>query len=124
VQRDLLDGKRGSRNGFSHREIQVLELASQGMTNREIARRLGLSVHGVKFHLGAVYKKLGVANRTEAAVAFTLGLGSHATARDGSGSDGREGPGSGEVAGGSALAPRLGAPIPRTRRRGGDSLIA
>jgi DNA-binding NarL/FixJ family response regulator len=61
-----------SRSGFSSREIEVLELASQGMTNPQIARRLELSVHAIKFHLASIYRKLGAANRTEAAVAWAL----------------------------------------------------
>jgi DNA-binding NarL/FixJ family response regulator len=67
-----VDGEQNSLKRFSSREIEVLELASQGMTNPEIATRLGLSVHAIKFHLGSVYKKLGAANRTEAAVAYAL----------------------------------------------------
>lgn len=46
-------------------------MATHGLTNVEIARDLGVSVHAVKFHLASVYRKLGVANRTEAAVLFT-----------------------------------------------------
>jgi DNA-binding CsgD family transcriptional regulator len=57
---------------LSKREIEVLELASQGMTNPQIARRLGLSVHAIKFHLGSIYRKIGASNRTEAAVAYAL----------------------------------------------------
>lgn len=45
-------------------------MASLGLTNSEIGRRLHVSVHAVKFHLAAIYRKLGVANRTEAAVAY------------------------------------------------------
>jgi DNA-binding CsgD family transcriptional regulator len=55
---------------LSSRELEVLELTSEGHTNSEIARRLDVTVHAVKFHLGSVYRKLGVANRTEAAIAF------------------------------------------------------
>lgn len=61
---------RTPRSGFSSREIEVLELASQGMTNPQIAKRLELSVHAIKFHLASIYRKLGVSNRTEAAVVF------------------------------------------------------
>ena len=52
------------------REMQVLELASRGLTNGEVAAGLNVSVHAVKFHLAAIYRKLGVANRTEAAGAY------------------------------------------------------
>jgi DNA-binding NarL/FixJ family response regulator len=55
---------------LSMRETQVLEMASRGMTNSQMAADLCVSVHAVKFHLAAIYRKLGVANRTEAAVAY------------------------------------------------------
>lgn len=55
---------------LSRRELEVLQLASNGSTNNEIAAALGLSAHAVKFHLASVYRKLGVVNRTEAAVLF------------------------------------------------------
>ena len=44
----------------------MLELASQGLSNREIGAVLGISDHTVKFHLASVYGKLGVATRAEA----------------------------------------------------------
>ena len=53
---------------LSPREAEVLDLASLGLTNPQIAARLEVTVHAVKFHLAAVYRKLGVANRTEAVV--------------------------------------------------------
>jgi DNA-binding NarL/FixJ family response regulator len=52
------------------RELEVLEMISFGLTNAEAARRLNVSVHAIKFHLAAIYSRLGVTNRTEAAVAF------------------------------------------------------
>ena len=55
---------------LSNREHQVINLVSAGWTNREIGHSMGLSVHAVKFHLASIYRKLGVANRTEAAVVF------------------------------------------------------
>lgn len=55
---------------LSGREAEVLELTSLGLTNKQVASRLGVSIHAVKFHLAAVYRKLGVMNRTEAAVVF------------------------------------------------------
>jgi DNA-binding CsgD family transcriptional regulator len=57
------------------REREVMSMASSGLTNNEIALRLHVSVHGVKFHLASVYRKLGVANRTEAAVTFLQAYG-------------------------------------------------
>jgi DNA-binding CsgD family transcriptional regulator len=52
------------------RELEVLEMISFGLTNAEAARRLQVSVHAIKFHLAAIYSRLGVTNRTEAAVAY------------------------------------------------------
>jgi DNA-binding CsgD family transcriptional regulator len=57
--------------GLSHRESEVLKMVATGLTNVQIARRLDVTVHGVKFHLTSIYRKLGVSNRTEAAVLFT-----------------------------------------------------
>jgi len=51
---------------LSNRETQVLEYASRGCTNAEIAGQLNVTVHAVKFHLAATYRKLGVPNRTSA----------------------------------------------------------
>jgi DNA-binding NarL/FixJ family response regulator len=48
------------------RERQVLELLGDGMSNRAIAEHLGISEHTVKFHLAAVYGKLGATTRAEA----------------------------------------------------------
>jgi DNA-binding NarL/FixJ family response regulator len=73
---------RTPRQGFSDREIEVLELASQGMTNPQIAKRLELSVHAIKFHLASIYRKLGAANRTEAAVAWALTMNANADSPD------------------------------------------
>ena len=52
--------------GLSERERAVLELMASGSTNPEIADALHLSKHTVKEHTSAVYRKLGVRNRTEA----------------------------------------------------------
>jgi DNA-binding NarL/FixJ family response regulator len=48
------------------REIEVLELLAEGMSNKAIAARLGISDQTVKFHVAAICGKLGAANRTEA----------------------------------------------------------
>lgn len=55
---------------LSARETEVLEMAALGLTNAAIGRRLGITTYGVKFHLASIFRKLGVANRTEAAVAY------------------------------------------------------
>lgn len=48
------------------REIEVLNAVSNGSTNKEIARDLGISRHTVKFHLVSLMRKLGASSRTEA----------------------------------------------------------
>jgi two-component system response regulator DesR len=52
--------------GLSERERAVLTLMASGSTNPEIGEALSLSKHTVKEHTSAVYRKLGVRNRTEA----------------------------------------------------------
>jgi DNA-binding NarL/FixJ family response regulator len=57
------------------REREVLVLLAEGVGNRTIASRLGISEHTVKFHLGAIFGKLGAATRTDAVRrALRLGL--------------------------------------------------
>jgi DNA-binding CsgD family transcriptional regulator len=48
------------------REIQVLELLAEGLSNKAIAGRLGISDQTVKFHVSSISGKLGAANRTDA----------------------------------------------------------
>ena len=48
------------------REKEILRLMAEGLTNVQLARMLWLSEQTVKFHLSNIYRKLGVANRTEA----------------------------------------------------------
>jgi DNA-binding NarL/FixJ family response regulator len=48
------------------REIQVLELLAEGLPNKVIAQRLGISDQTVKFHVSSISGKLGAANRTDA----------------------------------------------------------
>jgi len=60
---------------LSERELEVLALIARGLTNREIASRLFLSLNTVKAHTRNIYGKLGVHNRTKAvARAQTLGI--------------------------------------------------
>jgi DNA-binding CsgD family transcriptional regulator len=54
--------------GLTAREVEVLNLAGQGLTNRQIADRLALSHHTVARHLSNSRDKLGAANRADAAV--------------------------------------------------------
>jgi DNA-binding NarL/FixJ family response regulator len=53
---------------LSTREIEVLRLAAQGMANKQIGRKLGISESTVKVHLGNVFRRIGVADRTSAAL--------------------------------------------------------
>jgi two-component system, NarL family, response regulator YdfI len=48
------------------REIDVLQLLAEGLPNREIAQRLNISEHTIKFHIRSILGKLGAATRTEA----------------------------------------------------------
>ena len=48
------------------RETQVLELMAEGLPNKSIAARLGISDQTVKFHVASIAGKLGAANRTDA----------------------------------------------------------
>jgi DNA-binding NarL/FixJ family response regulator len=53
---------------LSEREQQVLRLAAQGLANKQIARRLGISDSTVKVHLANIYRRIGVTDRTSAAL--------------------------------------------------------
>ena len=65
----------GVSESFHHREVQILELASQGLRNREIGKHLFLSEETVKWYMKRLFCKLGVRTRTEAiASARALGL--------------------------------------------------
>jgi DNA-binding NarL/FixJ family response regulator len=48
------------------RELQVLQLVAQGLPNKGIARRLGISENTAKFHVASLSGKLGASSRTEA----------------------------------------------------------
>ncbi len=62
---------------LTRREREVLELLAQGLTNRQIGRSLGVTEKTVKTHVGNLLSKLGVADRTQAAVlAVRAGIGS------------------------------------------------
>jgi two-component system, NarL family, response regulator LiaR len=57
-----------ARDPLTPRETEVLRLVARGLTNRLIARELALSEKTVKAHLSAIYAKLGVTDRTQAAL--------------------------------------------------------
>lgn len=60
------DGEGAVDEPLTAREIQVLELLAEGLPNKAIASRLGISDQTVKFHVAALSGKLGAANRTDA----------------------------------------------------------
>jgi DNA-binding NarL/FixJ family response regulator len=61
------DGERGW--DLTHRQRQVLELIADGLDNAQIATRLGISQRTARAHVSSVLERLGVENRTQAAVA-------------------------------------------------------
>ena len=63
------------RPALTHREREILSLLADGLGNKQIAARLGISTSTVKTHLELLYEKLDAASRTEAvAAAIRLGL--------------------------------------------------
>ena len=56
---------------ITSRETDVLRMLAQGLVNKDIAARLGISEHTVKFHISSILDKLGASTRTEA---VTLGI--------------------------------------------------
>ena len=52
--------------GLTEREREILELVAEGLTNRAIAQRLGLSPRTVEYHLGQIFQRLGVSSRAAA----------------------------------------------------------
>ncbi len=71
--RELLASRRSTLGGerppqLTGRELEVLRLVRQGLANKQIARRLGISERTVKAHLTSVFQRLDVADRTQAAL--------------------------------------------------------
>jgi DNA-binding NarL/FixJ family response regulator len=60
----------GDEAKLSKREIEILELLTEGLANKEIADRLGISVETVRVHMRRIYEKLHVHSRTEAAMKY------------------------------------------------------
>ncbi len=85
VIRNLFEDAEGMGNGSStgpvtphltQREADILALLVEGLSNHDISVRLFLSEKTVKAHLASIFRKLGVANRTQAAMtALSLGIG-------------------------------------------------
>ena len=57
----------GTESTLTERELEVLRLLAQGITNKEVALTLNISLGTVRYHTSNIYMKLGVSNRTEAA---------------------------------------------------------
>ena len=55
-------------DGLSVRETQVLRLVAKGLPNKQIGRALGISERTVKVHVGHLFRRIGVADRTSAAM--------------------------------------------------------
>jgi DNA-binding NarL/FixJ family response regulator len=69
--RVLLDRQRsspGSPAKMSEREVEVLRLVAAGMANKHIARELGIAERTVKAHLTSIFQRIGVTDRTQAAL--------------------------------------------------------
>jgi DNA-binding NarL/FixJ family response regulator len=48
--------------------VEVLQMLAEGLGNKAIARRLSISEHTVKFHIGSIFSKLNASSRTEAVI--------------------------------------------------------
>ena len=59
-------GEEGADALLTRRELEILRLVSSGLSNAQMAKHLWVTEQTIKFHLSNVYRKLGVANRTEA----------------------------------------------------------
>jgi NarL family two-component system response regulator YdfI len=59
------DGNDALVEALTGREIEILQLLALGLTNKQIAGRLRISAHTVKFHVSTIFSKLGTTNRVE-----------------------------------------------------------
>jgi two-component system, NarL family, response regulator YdfI len=57
-----------STQSLTNRELEVLAMLAEGLGNKNIARRLKISEHTVKFHISSIFSKLDASSRTEAAI--------------------------------------------------------
>ncbi|MEZ3158294.1 response regulator transcription factor [Microbacterium sp. BWR-S6Y] len=64
----LLPEEPAAGSGLSAREEEVLRLVAEGLANKQVAAALGISERTVKAHLGTVFRQIGVADRTSAAL--------------------------------------------------------
>lgn len=81
---DVRELQRDPIQALSRRERVMLETLSQGLTNRELAKELNISINTVKFHLSNLFEKLSVRNRAQAiAFYYSSHLPRERTTRDG-----------------------------------------
>jgi DNA-binding NarL/FixJ family response regulator len=68
--RELLTSRRGPPEDIklTTRELEVLHMLGAGLSNRAIARRLGITERTVKAHMTSIFQRLGVGDRTQAAL--------------------------------------------------------
>jgi DNA-binding NarL/FixJ family response regulator len=72
---EVSDESSAKEAGLTEREIAILKAVARGLSNQAIGKELWVTEQTVKFHLTNIYRKLGVANRTEAArYAYQHGL--------------------------------------------------
>jgi len=71
---DAIDTAASRETALTPRELEVLNLLAEGVSNKTIARRLGISIHTAKFHVGSLLDKLDASGRTDA-VAHAARLG-------------------------------------------------
>jgi DNA-binding NarL/FixJ family response regulator len=70
-----MGGQAGDSIGLTEREMSMLKALARGLSNQAISKEFWVTEQTVKFHLSNIYRKLGVANRTEAArFAYERGL--------------------------------------------------
>ena len=66
--RVLIEGRRRAPNPLTARESEVLAMVTEGLPNKLIGRRLNITERTVKAHLTSIYQRIGVADRTQAAL--------------------------------------------------------
>jgi len=71
LREDCVRARRGSGDGLTLREEEVVHLMAEGLTDRQIAERLGVSRRTAETHVSHILHKLGARNRTQAVGRFT-----------------------------------------------------
>jgi DNA-binding NarL/FixJ family response regulator len=95
---------------LSRREQEVVRCVAEGLSNREIAQRLGLTEHTVKNYLFRIFDKLGVSKRVEVVLyAYSLGSGAEVNLRTNVSANGRKSPAveTNKLGGSSQTLPKL-----------------